>query len=139
LVFGIYNYGPYSLGESLRVNGQSGRLYSGAVAADEWGIFSFQFDQPFTFQISLLEATDPSDTLDDGQVSLYMARIYTSAPTSCGLDYQTGYYGLCSDPNYVSADILGSIQTVPEPNTIYLAACAALGWFALRVLSYARC
>jgi hypothetical protein len=115
--------GPYSQPGYLIVNGQFGVLSpSNYFDQTTSGVFTFQFGQPFSYSIALYQSTDPSDTGQFDQVFFLDARIYPTQPTACGFNFQTGIYGVCSDPNFVPARILGA--PIPEPNTLWLASGA---------------
>jgi hypothetical protein len=141
LVFADTRGGSYNQPGYLVVNGQTGKLppipYGNAEETVS-GVFSFQFGQPFDYTISLQQTTDPSDTGAFDRTSFVAAKIYSTQPTSCGFNFQTSIYGICADPNFVSAPILGVV--VPEPNSFFLLAGAALFLLLLsRRVSSARC
>lgn len=127
-LFSQYGDPHLSTGQWSVSSGQGG--YQGGSTYDQtfgspqqlWGIATFQFGQPFTFSYSASADSDYSGGGSDIYLSFAGAQVYTSPPTQCGIATAlTNYYwGLCSDPNYTSAAVLGTIYAAPEPGSIWL-------------------
>jgi hypothetical protein len=134
--FGQYGFSEQSSG-SWNVQGQGsqgGSAMTFNFPGQIWGVATFQFGQPFTFSYAVFAGGDSSDP-GGGSIDMSWvgARIYTSQPTHCGPDTASSTnpnWGLCSDPNFTSGDVLGDIygvNAVPEPNSVWLAlACVPL-------------
>lgn len=134
--FGQYGYYAQSSG-SWGVAGQGAQGGGGMTfnfPQQIWGVATFQFGQPFTFTYAVFAGGDSSDP-GGGSIDMPLvgAKIYASQPTQCGPGTASPTnidWGLCSDPNFTSANVLRNIygvNAVPEPNTVWLAlACVPL-------------